>query len=345
MTITPLPIPGPLGLGDLLDRAFRLYRAHFWSLLAIAAVVVVPVALVTGFFSSMATGCLVAFGDPTSFAPADETDFFAGALAYLVILLVSTLLYSLAQGFASLALTAHNIASLQQRSISIGEGLRIAARRFWTYVRMSIVQWLAQLGVAMAVILPIMCVFVAWFASIGMAESSSELAVLGLVTLTLVMYGVAIALYLVPMVYLSARWIVTVPGIVDQSWGAVESLRRSWRLTKNNVWRCVGYLVLLGLLNLVITNLPNVVISQIIIIVLPENLALGTMLSTAVGAVFLILWQPLSVAAVVLLYYDLRVRQESYDLSLRIAQMEAETARSLATADVFAAPPPASPVS
>lgn len=345
MAITPLPIPGPLGLGDLLDRAFRLYRAHFWSLLATAAVVIVPVALVTGFFSSMAAGGLAAFGDPTSFAPVDETDFFAGALAYLGILLVSTLLYSLAQGFASLALTAHNIASLQQRPFSIGEGLRTAARRFWTYVRMSIVQWLAQLGVAMAVILPIICVFVAWFASIGMAESSSELAFFGLITLTLIMYGVAIALYLVPMVYLNARWIVTVPGIVDQSWRAIDSLRRSWRLTKNNVWRCVGYLVLLGLLNLVITNLPNLVISQIIVIVMPEDFALSTMLSTAVGAVFLILWQPLSVAAVLLLYYDLRVRQESYDLSLRITQMEAETARSLATADAFVLPPPASPVS
>lgn len=328
MTTTPLPIPGPLGLGDLLDRAFRLYRAHFWPLLGIAALVLVPVALIDGLLAGSAMASFLGFEESALTGPPDDIAFVTGTFGYLAAVLVATFVYAIANGFASLALTAHNVATLQQRTLTIGEGLRIAVRRFGAFLGMSIVRWLATLAVALLVFVPILCVFAAWFASIGTAQSDSTLAVMGLLALTLIMYAVAIALYLVPTIYLSARWIVTVPGMVESSWGAIASLRGSWRLTRGNVWRCIGYLVLLGLLNAVITNLPALLLSQIVTIFLPENLMLSSVLSQVAGSVFSILWLPLSVAAIVLLYYDLRVRSEGYDLSLRIAQMEAETAPS-----------------
>src|SRR5262245_55228027 len=46
----------PLSLGDLLDAAFRLYRAHFWTLAAIAALVFVPSALLQSVFWSSLFG-------------------------------------------------------------------------------------------------------------------------------------------------------------------------------------------------------------------------------------------------------------------------------------------------
>jgi hypothetical protein len=39
----------PLGIGDLFDAAFRLYRERFWTLIAIAAVVYVPTAILRLF--------------------------------------------------------------------------------------------------------------------------------------------------------------------------------------------------------------------------------------------------------------------------------------------------------
>lgn len=326
MTTTPLPIPGPLGLGDLLDRAFRLYRAQFWPLLGIAALVLVPVALIDGLLTGSATTGFLSITESAMMGSPDDIAFMTGTLGYLAAILGITFLSAIANGFAALALTAHNVATLQQRSITIGEGLRIAVRRFWAFLGMSILRGLATLAVALLVIVPILCVFVAWFASIGTAGSDSTLAVMGILALTLIMYAVAFALYLVPTIYLSARWIVALPGIVESSWSAVTALRGSWRLTRGNVWRCVGYLILLGLLNAVIANLPALLFSQMVTIVLPENLMLSSLVSQVVGSVFSILWLPLSVAAVLLLYYDLRVRNESYDLSLRIAQMETETA-------------------
>ncbi len=325
MTTTPVPIPGPLGLGDLLDRAFRLYRAHFWPLLGLAALVLVPASLIDGLASGSALAALVSIDEAAMFESTDDFALMGRAFVYFGAILATSFLYSVASGFASLALTAHNVASLQQRPLSIGEGLRIAGRRFWAFLGMTILRGLAILAVVTLVVVPIFCVFFAWLAAIGMAEGDSTLEIMGFLALTLIMYAVAIGLYLVPMVYLSARWIVTLPGIVESSWGAVASLRGSWRLTRRNTWRCIGYLVLLGLLNTVIANLPNVLLSQIVSIVAPGNLLISAVLSQAVGSVFSILWLPLSAAAIVLLYYDLRVRNESYDLSLRIAQMEAAT--------------------
>lgn len=325
MTTTPVPIPRPLGLGDLLDRAFRLYRAHFWPLLGTAALVLVPVALIDGLLTGSAIVNFVNIDASMLDAAPDDVGWMVDTFGVLGTLLVTAIVYAIATGFASLALTAHNVAALQQSTIRIGEGLRIALRRFWTYLGMSVLRWLATLAIVLLVILPIMCILFAWLAAIGAAEGNSTLAIVGFLALTLIMYAVAFAIYLVPTIYLSARWIVTVPGIVDSSWGAVAALRGSWRLTRGNVWRCVGYLVLLGLLNAVIANVPGLLLNQIVTIAMPDNLMLAAVLSQIASSLFAILWLPLSVAATVLLYYDLRVRNESYDLALRIAQMEAAT--------------------
>ena len=45
------------------------------------------------------------------------------------------------------------------------------------------------------------------------------------------------------------------------------------------------------------------------------------------SALLPILWQPLAIAAYTTLYYDLRMRNQGYDIELRIQQLEAEVAR------------------
>jgi hypothetical protein len=52
------------------------------------------------------------------------------------------------------------------------------------------------------------------------------------------------------------------------------------------------------------------------------GLAIGVI--AGLGSVLGVLWQPINVAAIVLLYYDLRVRKEGYDLALRVDQLEAQ---------------------
>src|SRR5690349_5177786 len=46
----------PLGIGDLFDTAFRLYRQRFWRLIAIAALVYVPMAIINSLLWPRLTG-------------------------------------------------------------------------------------------------------------------------------------------------------------------------------------------------------------------------------------------------------------------------------------------------
>ena len=46
MTIAPMPRLRPLGLGQLLDQAIRLYRQNFFKFIGIVAIVQIPLGLI-----------------------------------------------------------------------------------------------------------------------------------------------------------------------------------------------------------------------------------------------------------------------------------------------------------
>ncbi|QLQ04895.1 MAG: hypothetical protein HZY76_01430 [Anaerolineae bacterium] len=173
---------------------------------------------------------------------------------------------------------------------------------------MSLLRGLATLVVATLMVAPVLCVFAAWVGMIANAESNgSTLALLGFITLTLIMYVVAIAFYLIPTTYLSARWIVVVPGIVESSWGLRPPARQlapdaRQRLALHRLPDPAQPA------QFFIASLPSLLINQVVIGLLPDYAMFSVTLSQTVGALFAILWLPLSTAAVVLLYYDLRAQ-------------------------------------
>ena len=57
----------------------------------------------------------------------------------------------------------------------------------------------------------------------------------------------------------------------------------------------------------------------------PKSLAAQTVLNQVVAAVVTILLEPISAIARTLLYYDLRVRKEGFDLELMARQLAAAT--------------------
>jgi hypothetical protein len=178
------------------------------------------------------------------------------------------------------------------------------------------------LGIA-AFILAIGAGFVG--AALGVDDSaSSGIAFAGAMLGLLCLYLLLIILVLAPALYLSARWIAAVPGLIDQKLGPLQSLRNSWRLTKRLIWRSVFFLILMGVLNAVVTVAPMMVLQQIMLVLLPFAPTTTAAISTALTSLASVLWQPIYAAAIVLYYIDLRVRQEGYDLDLRIQALEAQ---------------------
>ena len=331
-----LPIPGPLSLGDLLDRAFRLYRANFRTLITLSAVFYIPYAMITGLLTGQTIGGYLGMLGALDAAATTPEDFgldFGPAFAFFGATLLLSVVGVVVTGFVSLALTAQHLAHLRGESLSLGASVRAAGRRFWAWLGMNVVRVLAVIGVSLVASVLLICGGTAvvavggagvsgLFTSGDVAPWAQGVAVAGTVVVFVVLYLVMIAIILLPVGYLFARWVAAVPGLLDQRWGAVESLRQSWRLTRGRFWRAFGYLALLSILSFIVVSMPQVVIQQLLTFVLLDNIGVAFGLSTAFSSLLTVLWQPLFTAAIVLLYFDLRVRSESYDLDLRVQQIE-----------------------
>src|SRR5829696_2898594 len=68
-------LPRPLGIGEILSTAFRLYRRHWRTLLAIAAVVVVPLTLLQYLFGDW----IRSRGEVTSYQQISTATWAVGA--------------------------------------------------------------------------------------------------------------------------------------------------------------------------------------------------------------------------------------------------------------------------
>src|SRR4051812_48180789 len=92
----PIAITGPLSIADLLDRAFRALRARFGILILSAAVVLIPLGLVTALLSGrFMTGyfdlILFTFMNPDT-AQLEAEQFLGNVLGYFgAIMLIAIL--------------------------------------------------------------------------------------------------------------------------------------------------------------------------------------------------------------------------------------------------------------
>lgn len=343
--MSTFPISGPLSLGDLLDRTFRLYRARFGLFVRTAALFLVPMLVASGLLTGASTadswGLLAGMmtGEMTA-QPASG----AGASGWVFLLSILSIVVN---SLLVLVLTRQSIDALHGQDQPMGQSVAIGWKRLWTYIRMSIWQGLVYFAVTfgLAIVLGILFFLVVAVAGvIGLNADLESLfnfdnpagivAAIGAGIFLFCGYILAVILILIPTLYYASRWIVAVPVLLDGEWRAREALRRSWALTQGHVWRTVGYSVLLGLLSLLIVSLP-VILAQMATATLfmAEQMFLAVALSTAVSAISSILWVPFNSSALVLLYYDLRVRKESYDLDVRIDQMAAALEEKSAETD------------
>lgn len=308
---TQFPLSGPMSVGDLLDRAFRLYRARFGVFLLTAAIFLAPAGILS-----------VLFGEKS----------IAGILAPFLDVAATALV--------SLAFTAQGIEALHSRPVTIWVGIRRGLSRFWPYVGMGIVQLAAFVAALLVGAIPFaigMGVLgllfgdgpgnaLDWIVGGGAFDIGSVAGSIGLIICGI---GPLFILFLAPFFYLYVRWYVSIVVLIAEGTGPIESMRRSWHLSEGNFWRVFCYVLLLELL---VSVLPLVIGSALewsVALIAPAG-ASGLLLRFAAvfPSLFLIISTPFRFGAGVLLYYDLRIRNEDYDLALRLAEMEEKVGRN-----------------
>ena len=296
---TPAPTLRPLGVGDILDRVFNMYRGRPLLFLGLAAIPYLLFVLVIGVLTLIGlAGAFATFGQRlTGGGPPPTTTELVGIIGAafvfgLIVIIVAIVIFSAQSG----ALIQAAADRYNGRDTTIGAafraGLRAAPRIF---------------GVGLLVFL---AVAVVWIVLLGIA------GILALVTqqtaVTVLAFFAAIVVGLVITIYVAASWLVAPIVATLEGTGPTTALDRSWKLTGGHRWRVLGLQLLLGIIQVVLSGL----ISALFVIGFTQDQTVRIILQQVVNFAANILWAPVQWAAFTVFYYDLRVRKEAFDLQV-----------------------------
>lgn len=286
----------PLSLGALLDRTFSYYRTHFWLFVGIMAVPqALLLILMTGMF--WAVSLLATPGPPNS------VRFVFNFIWYfpLGLSVVVFCVYPTAYAATTFALSEVHL----ERTITIRAAYRKALGKLGRVAKLGMAVLVRMLGWLITVILPLVAILLVFR--------------LGLAVLVRMLW--LIALILSPIAILLLFWYgFAVPVLLLENISAGQALKRSRFLSRGQL----GRIFLSGLLAAVVFVALALMIQVPIVVatgLIPRDLDLfwfGTLTWAGyllVGA----LTAPLLMIALVLLYYDVRVRKEGFDLQLMLA--------------------------
>ena len=306
-----------LDLGELLDESFRLYRNNFLTFAAIAALILVPYALVSFVAQYPLQAQIAELQNQTNsganpFARQSPFEMIGDMLFWYVGIIAVNLLYAVIFQPLLEGALAYTISQryLGQES-GVGEGFGAALRRSPALIGARLLPVLVGVAISGA-ILGIVALIVALAVGRNINDSldSVSLLTIGVVgMLAFVLLGIATLVALALLV----RIMFTSQTIMAEGAGAWESLARSWRLTEGSFWRIVGYMLLIMLLMYLLAALPVFVVTFAAGIAgLDQQVQL--IITTCASAVLSVIVTPFSMIAYTLLYYDLRVRKEGFDL-------------------------------
>jgi len=282
----------PLGVGDIVDRVFTVYRGKPVLFLALAAVpylvlvlvfVAIGIAFAATFVTSASTFNRIAQGN------VPDAQSIAGLLvgigiAAVFVIILSVVIFS-AQ---SAALVAAMAARYLGRDITLGDAFRQGLRASPRLIGAGLLLFLLLL------VFWVVCALVAFIANQA------------LVTFLVVLAAIVGTVY----VFVST---IVVPVVATlEGAGPVAALRRAWELSNGNRWRILGLQLLLFILNLVISTL----LSALFIGTLISDQTTRLVLQQVVSLIANVAWTPVQWGTFAILYYDLRVRREAYDLQL-----------------------------
>lgn len=308
------PVLHPLGVGELLDAAIYIYRKSFVTLIGIGAVIAIPLLLLQS-----AAAFINAPLDPFFVGQLARTSSLSPStlsLAYYAASAVTMLLGAIAGVFEVGALAFAVSEWRMGRRVTIGGAYRQALRR-----------WPSLLGSAILIQLFSFLGFGFAFAPFFLTTIASSLApsnpalVLGATLLSCVsLLGFIPAL--IAVVYLTLRWSLTTPAIVLENLDALGGMGRSWRLVKGSLWRTLAVLLIVGVLVNLLTYIVVFGLQFGTVALLRSSVVLTTIMTSVGGVVVGAVIKPLEYAVITLLYYDLRIRREGYDLQLALDQLK-----------------------
>lgn len=287
----------PMSLGEILDKAFRLYRQYFLKLIGIYAIPFIPIMVIQILVTTFLTSNLVSSGGINS-----RSTVMGFAVMAVVVAMIAGIAYLiLVSGFATAALTRAVSNGLTGKPVDILESYRSIAASGMNLVGALILGIILLFVVLIWALIPI----VGWFT------------------------GPGIFMFLMLIVYP-----LLAPVIALENQGAVSAIRRSWDLGRTRFWWLIGFTVVLALLGQLIVTGPIYLMSALLQgalsavseVSVEMQMSISNLISGLTNIMLNLLYMPLQLTMFVVVYFDLRARNEGLDLALQLAPAADEAA-------------------
>jgi hypothetical protein len=238
----------PLGIGDILDRTFQIYRRHFTQLMVIMIILIGPYILLENVlvpggetellpsydieFDSMDDLFEQIFGSEPVTEYADPVQLGMVGL-YLFLVLPLTLLVFSPWAVSSVTLTVESALTGKQRSLS--ELLKRPLKRLGALIGNSLLYYILLFAILIGIVLLFTILIMVVY---GSETGNVALAILG----GLFLFVLFLAMMFL-VLFFAIRWMFYIPFIVVDGKGL--SIGSSWSLTKKHFWRIFGILLLM----------------------------------------------------------------------------------------------------
>ena len=279
-----------MSFGEILDSAFGLYRRHFIPLFITTLIPIVPTALAGGVITQGAA-------DPE-------------AMGGLTLAMIPIMLIGIIASFVMwAALTRQLGEAWTGREVSVGDGYRHGLRAFFPLLGAMILCYLLMM--VLFVMVGIAAALVGGIIGLIVAAGTGPPAV------GIVMVPVMMLAMLGAMLALAALFAV-LPAIVIEKLGPVEAIGRSINLSRGALPRVVGIvmvawlIIALPMFGTMLLTGGFAAMTDPGAIPSPAQLWTQQIVNSLVGA----LTTPFMTAALVILYFDRRVRTEALDVQV-----------------------------
>jgi hypothetical protein len=269
----------PMGIGDILDETFRLYRENFTLFLAIVAIIEVPAQIINLLLTlSIPIPATVTTGG--ALTTAQMNDFANATAARTGLTSLTTLVTAFATAIMTAALAVAISNRYLDRTATVGESYRATLNRLgpllvaivWTGFRL--------------ILLAIACV---------------------------VIIGIPF------LIYFAVAWSLLSQVVMLENASGGGASARSRELIRGYWWKTLGLNIVVLLLVGILSSIPAII----------AGAAFGAgagstsgriLIIGIVGLIIGVLVRPIQIIATTLLFYDLKIRKEAFDLEAMVQQ-------------------------
>ncbi|MGH2808289.1 MAG: hypothetical protein ACRDKT_13550, partial [Actinomycetota bacterium] len=275
----------PLRIGEILDVAIKVYTRNAGTLFRIVAIIIIPVQIV-GVFIILSTF-------PDSLADASANPFIPDPNA--------------------------PVPEIDFREIGI----------FFTAAML--VNILNFIGVTLATGACFKAVTDAYLGARSDWRTSMRFALRHLRSLLWITFlvalssGLGLILCIAPGVWMWAAFAVATPVLLTEGIKGTKAIGRSVNLVQKRWWNTFAVLLVAFALAFILSSILGGLISALTFIDVGQNFVLVQSLNAVATALASIIATPFQAAVVAVLYFDLRVRKEGFDLQLLAQRMGTET--------------------